>query len=653
MATWQAAEPGTVVGDAQGNYQIRVGGQWTPMPKGSLIADDHGAYHFDSDALKPAAPKAPAQPVTNAAVGGKETTEGPVGFANGLAELVGKGLGNVPMGAVHALTQLVTGHGTDASKPPTFPLSPNAQSVGQGISDTLGQAAAPYQNPVVDAAANSDLGKNYVAPVLSKVAAVAPVAGAVSPLSDAIGPMGTAASEAASAAQAASPAGQLAAKGWQMRPSDVAKLTPGGQPTLGGGALQSIVGDRAAAQALGPQNALLAQQKAASGAGIPLTSHGLIDDAALEKAKAPHAAVYEQMANVPGETTPSAYTEAIQKLRADPTLAPETQAAVDKLVDLHSDVGNSASASQSIKTLRQKGSNLIDNDNPDLQDRGYAMKGISRALEDVLEQRAVEAGQPELASQFQQARKGYAQIMAVQDASKAGMIDPQALLKARNKGAPLSGDLADVADAAEALPDVVKHQHAFSGGAASLPTTAVGALQGIARNLGGEALLKGPYQHALRGTPAEGLGAEFGPSPATSSGGAGPLSLVDDLAAPSQQSQQSQQPLGQTPAGNKQRGNFSLRDVNKQTEVPGNGNETSGGASVEAANRGSDDYVHWNGDTANPVIGDVNQIDKLTPPKGSITINRRTGDLVSSGTTPRNLVNGLLARWKASLGQQF
>jgi hypothetical protein len=286
--------------------------------------------------------------------------------------------------------------------------------------------------------------------------------------------------------------------------------------------LQSIVGDNAAAQTIGPQNALLAQQKAAKATGIRLDENGVMTPQAVEDAKTPHAAVYDKMEQLPGEDTPSSYTQAIQKLRTDPTLAPETQGAVDKLVDLHSDVGNSASASASIKTLRQKASNLIKNDNPDLQDRGHVMKGISRALEDVLERRAVAAGQPELATQFQQARKSYAQISAVDDASKGGMIDPQQLLKARNKGAPLTDDLADIANAAEQLPDVVKHQHAFSGGASSLPTTAVGAIQGMLRNLGGRAVLNGPYQKSLRGTPRDLSDALTAPEAPTPSSGPQP-----------------------------------------------------------------------------------------------------------------------------------
>jgi hypothetical protein len=583
----------------------------------------------DPWAVRSMAPAPAAAPATNPSVEGKETTEGPLGFANGIAELVGKGLGNMPMAAIHGIVDTLsraTGHGARPASPPTFPFTANAQSVGQGVSDAMGAAAAPYQNPVASSLLNSDAVKNYVAPVVRDVSAVLPLAGPASrvlgPLSDAIGPMGTEAGEAAAAAQAATPAGQLAAKGWRMRPSDVAKLTPGGQPTLGGGALQSVVGDQAAAQTIGPQNALIAQQKAASATGIKLDQNGVMTPGAIADAKAPHAAVYDQMAQVPGEDTPGSYTQALEKIRTDPTLAPETQAAVDKLVTLHADVGNSASASTSIKTLRQKGSNLIGNDNPDLQDRGYAMKGIAGAMEDVLEQRAVTSGQPELAAQFQQARKSYAQISNVDDASTAGMIDPQKLLRARNKGAPLTGGLADIADAAEQLPDVVRHQHAFSGGASDVPTTIAGAVQGLLRNMGGNAILKGPYQQSLKGIPGAAPPRPppvVGASPAAASplagANAGPLSLADDLAGPATQS------------------------APKKEEPPP---VVSGGSHL----------IQYNGDTATPVTGAAAQ---ANAGQGRIVIDTDTGRLVSSGNMPPGLALGLLNRWKAKkpLGQEF
>jgi hypothetical protein len=104
-----------------------------------------------------------------------------------------------------------------------------------------------------------------------------------------------------------------------------------------------------------------------------------------------------------------------------------------------------------------------------------------------------------------------------------------------------------------------------------------------------------------------------------------------------------------------QRGSFSLRNINQTREVPGSGNESSP-ASIEAINRGTRNIVHFNGDSATPVLGDVTQIDRITPPKGSIAINADTGKLVSSGNAPRNLVEGLLARWRnrpPDLGDSF
>ena len=103
-----------------------------------------------------------------------------------------------------------------------------------------------------------------------------------------------------------------------------------------------------------------------------------------------------------------------------------------------------------------------------------------------------------------------------------------------------------------------------------------------------------------------------------------------------------------------QRGSLSFNDIRQTREVPGNGNENSGGASLEQANRGAGTYFTFDGDRLTPIIGDANQVDKLTPPKGSITVDG-AGNLVSSGNTPRSLANGLLARLlnRRGLGDEF
>jgi hypothetical protein len=105
-----------------------------------------------------------------------EITTGPIGFINGLAEIAGKGIGNIPMAAVHGAYDLASralGHGPQPSEP-TFPLSANAQSVGQGISDAVTGAAEPYRVRAAEPFLN-----NYVAPVLGDVGAIAPIAGGV------------------------------------------------------------------------------------------------------------------------------------------------------------------------------------------------------------------------------------------------------------------------------------------------------------------------------------------------------------------------------------------------------------------------------------------------------------------------------------------
>jgi len=107
-----------------------------------------------------------------------------VGFINGVAELGGKSLANIPSAAAHGAVDLWrrwSGGDTDAPDPAavraiTVPLSENARNVGSSLGVSLDAAAAPYQNPVATKILNSDVSKNYIAPVVKDVAAIAPAA---------------------------------------------------------------------------------------------------------------------------------------------------------------------------------------------------------------------------------------------------------------------------------------------------------------------------------------------------------------------------------------------------------------------------------------------------------------------------------------------
>ena len=439
MATWQAAEPGTVVGDGQGNYQIRQSGQWMPMPKGSLVADEHGAYHFDSDAIKPpAAPKTTATPATNAAVGGKETTEGPEGFANGLAELVGKGLGNMPLAAVHGLVDLVSrasGHGAQPESPPTFPLSPNAQSVGQGISNTLGEAAAPYQNPLVTAAAGSEFAKNYVAPVASDVAAVAPAVGAGAGIAGAVG-------DARAAAAAARPA-----------------APPYGLQTGAENPIARNVAGSSARPAVAAHNQSIADPVLGAQAGVPPGTK--ITPKTLDDARAAPESVYQRAEqHIPeGPLSPNAEA-AVRNVGADDMIvhSPDTQATIDaQKARLLSGPLTGPQVVNAQRALRFNGFRNVGAEDPEQTALGQAQLKMA----DALHQHMVDTIPPDApvsADQLKAARVALAQNHTVESVlGPNGNLNLTKLAKIHNDNpGMLSGPMQEIAQFASDHPEVTR-----------------------------------------------------------------------------------------------------------------------------------------------------------------------------------------------------
>ena len=108
-----------------------------------------------------------------------------------------------------------------------------------------------------------------------------------------------------------------------------------------------------------------------------------------------------------------------------------------------------------ISTLRQRARIGLQSDNLDQQDIGMAARRMADTLEKEMASHAPPDSQ--LASDFKAARTHLAQLNDAETALKGGSFDPQVLSRIRAKGAPLTGPLADVADAAEIAPKDVMH----------------------------------------------------------------------------------------------------------------------------------------------------------------------------------------------------
>lgn len=111
-----------------------------------------------------------------------------------------------------------------------------------------------------------------------------------------------------------------------------------------------------------------------------------------------------------------------------------------------------------VRELRREASKNITGkvgEKPDPQNvaLGEAQQRLADALDDLLERSATAAGKPELAQSYKAARRSLAKTANVENATRAGQVSAQDLYNQREKGAPLSGELSDMADVNEFFPE--------------------------------------------------------------------------------------------------------------------------------------------------------------------------------------------------------
>jgi hypothetical protein len=457
MATWQAAEPGTVIGDGQGNYQIRVAGQWQPMPKGSLLADPHGAYHFDSDLVKPpAAPKASAKEPVAQSIGSKvvEATAGP-------SDLMSTALLNIPHAAAHAVVDLArrfTGGDTDAPDPSIVQaLHVAPGQAGQNLSRDIGNMltlppgeeksdVSPEEQaafdkkwmPTPNATVPNVLG--HIANVAGDVGSLAAAGGAAKGIISGVSAARGAATEAAAAA-AADPATQLGLRTAENNPIARSVAGPSGR------------------EALSLQNHQVGNTVAGAQAGVP---HGTdVGYDSLEAARAAPNAVYGRVAaNLPTAPLSDNATAAIRAAGGANRITEGTPDAITNIQSLQNQLlapGRSFTGDQVVnesRGLRQEGGTNAASDDVSKQHLGRAQLDMARALEQHIADSLPPNGTTSL-DQFQAARTALAKNYAVQSSLRGSDVDLQALARVQ-RGDPdlLTGDLHTLADFANKHPEV-------------------------------------------------------------------------------------------------------------------------------------------------------------------------------------------------------
>ena len=243
------------------------------------------------------------------------------------------------------------------------------------------------------------------------------------------------------------------------------KLTP---TQAGGGVLgriaESLSSHAKLERNLSRQNAQAVDAAAGNAVGI----NGPVTAEALQAAKAPHNAVYDEVGGLGSIPTDAAYQQALSGVQAPgaasfPGAAPTAISSLRDAFNVPSfDAGDAVAMTRQLRADASK--NIKAPFDPERNALGFAQRNISDALEAQIERHlqnaqpgpnGVPAVDPTLVSRFRAARQSLAKIHSVEDALAAGKgqaVSAANLGKQLQRGVPLSGDLRTIAESAQNYP---------------------------------------------------------------------------------------------------------------------------------------------------------------------------------------------------------
>jgi len=324
------------------------------------------------------------------------------------------------------------------------------------------------------------------------------------------------------------------------------RLTP---EQAGGGflgrAVQSLSGSAKLERSMSKKNAPVVNSAAKAEIGIPESEP--FSDQSMTQAKAPHNAVYKEVSRlgqIPVDTT---YQNAISNL-TDRTgsgsfgfdVPPQIQALKEGYGSI--DSFDAKDAVNKIRQLRKDSNANQKIYDPEKNALGQAQRGVADALENQLDRYVQTLSQtgavaPDLINRYRDARMQLAKINSVENALDGANVSAKDLWKQKDRGVPLSGDLARIADAYgnfdRSLQDVSKIRDSgpfgvldtlFGVTAGMAHPAALSAI--LARPLARSALASPLYQKSLQGAPL------LAPSSPRLLGAAKLLPLIDQRQQP-------------------------------------------------------------------------------------------------------------------------
>lgn len=222
-------------------------------------------------------------------------------------------------------------------------------------------------------------------------------------------------------------------------------------------ALESLAGSAKLERTISRANAPVVDRAAGTDIGLP---RGIAaNPATVRSAKSAPNAVYNQVRSIGPVTTDANYSADIAGIRppGGNSFAFDTPADVNSLKQGYGGLSgfDANDAVDKLQQLRRDGfKNQRAPYNPQQQALGDAQLAAAQAIESQLE-RSVASTQPNLLSDFRQARTQLAKIHNVEQALRGGkgeQVSSRTLAALQERGAPLSGNLKTIADTYSAFP---------------------------------------------------------------------------------------------------------------------------------------------------------------------------------------------------------
>jgi hypothetical protein len=245
------------------------------------------------------------------------------------------------------------------------------------------------------------------------------------------------------------------------------KLTPNQAQVPGdviGRTVESLMGHAKLERNLSRPNAATVTRLAGREIGI----NGPVTRASVQAAKAAPNAVYAQVARLGNVPVDDAFRQQIAGI-SNPgagSFAFDTPADIALLKEGYGALQNfdAGDAVAKVRQLRRDaGANINARYNPGQQALGHAQQAVADAIEGQLDRHVAATGGPsDLLSRYRDARTQLAKINTVSQALKAGKgqsVSALNLAKQLDRGAPLSGNLRTIAQAAQHFPRALQDLH--------------------------------------------------------------------------------------------------------------------------------------------------------------------------------------------------